>query len=106
MPLREQELGLPLEQFNQKNIIKKHKFMELLIKQGESPETFIITEVLDSWDVLGNAIKVAGEVGQHTEESVLNNILSIQSQIAEMQKSIEKWEALLLKIQTFKAEQP
>ena len=79
--------------------------MELLIKQGEAPETFIITEVIDSQDVLGNLIKVAGEIGQHTEESVIDNILSIQSQITEMQKTIEKWNEYLLKIQSFKAEQ-
>jgi hypothetical protein len=79
--------------------------MELLIRQGEVPETFIITEVINSHDVLGNPVKVAGDTGQHTEESIINNILSIQSQITEMQKTIEKWNEYLLKIQSFKAEQ-
>ena len=75
--------------------------MELLIKNGECPENYIITEVIDGEDILGNVIKIAGEAGQHTIESITNNIVNCEAQILEFEVKKAKWNEYLLKINEF-----
>jgi len=75
--------------------------MELLIKNGEVPKNYIITEVIDGEDILGNVIKIAGESGQHTIESITNNIVNCEAQILEFEVKKAKWNEYLLKINEF-----
>ena len=75
--------------------------MELLIKNGECPENYIITEVIDGEDILGNVIKIAGESGQHTIESITNNIVNCEAQILQIEVNKAKWNEYLLKINEF-----
>ena len=77
--------------------------MELLIKNGEVPENYIITEVIDGEDILGNVIKIAGVAGQHTIESITNNIVNCEAQIIEIEVKKSKWNKYLSKINEFTA---
>jgi hypothetical protein len=65
------------------------------------PDNFQITEILDGLDALENPIKIKGESGQHTRQSIINNILTRNQQIEYIEMEIEKWQTYLEEIEKF-----
>ncbi len=65
------------------------------------PDNFQITEIIDGLDALDNPIKVKGESGQHTRQSIIDNILTRTNQIEAIEIEIENWQTYLDAVENF-----
>jgi len=81
--------------------------MELKVKpatdeSGQIIEAnYIISEIIDGFDALDNPIKMLGESGQYTRQSIIDNILTRTNQIEAIEKEIEKWQIYLDEVENF-----
>lgn len=81
--------------------------MELKVKpatdeSGQIIEAnYIISEIIDGFDALDNPIKMVGESGQHTVESIEKNIADIDSQIEALGLTKAQWQDKLAAIYLF-----